>query len=299
MKYEVLRALFNIEKQEREGVYIINAYNRVLKKMNCVFYDEDEVTYKDIDRLDLTDYMKDKIKGIIKSNITKKERRKIDKQILKDKLENVPGIGTKKANELVKKGLRSIDDLVSDKWLDEISCETRLLLKHRPCTRIPTKNIKKIEKRLTGIRDMEVMLVGSYRREKRFIRDLDIMIVSNLINPLILDRYLAYLSKEFSKVYVYKKGMSKMSLILKINDDVKYKADVFLTSVDEKYTMLLYSTGSYEFNIKMRSRARKMGFVLNQKGLYDVCGEKINKPNDDERAIFKMLGMKYVKPSLR
>lgn len=100
-----------------------------------------------------------------------------------------------------------------------------------------------------------------------------------------------------------------------------YKLDVFRAPVAEAVPMLLYATGSKEFNIAMRAKAKKMGLLLNQHGLFKIRQtsrtrtrtnisrksadvgaavnslERINLPN--ERAYFDYLNIEYRPPEQR
>ena len=65
--------------------------------------------------------------------------------------------------------------------------------------------------------------------------------------------------------------------------------------------MLLYSTGSKEFNLKMRAHAKGLGYLLNQKGLY-YANEKKELVRDGvktEKEIFEILSLPYTPPNKR
>jgi DNA polymerase (family 10) len=123
------------------------------------------------------------------------------------------------------------------------------------------------------------------------------MIISNKKN--ILEDYLKYLDSQIPNIYIYSKGNDKISIILEIDSKHRYKADIFRTNIEMQYSMLLYSTGSKNFNIKMRGRAKQLGYLLNQKGLFDKDGNKIIASNSNEKMYFKTLNMKYLKPEDR
>ncbi len=75
--------------------------------------------------------------------------------------------------------------------------------------------------------------------------------------------------------------------------------DIFIANSKNYYSMLLYTTGSKDYNVKTRAAARKHGLLLNQEGLFDKAGKKINKPTDTETEILKYIGMNYTPPFLR
>ena len=66
--------------------------------------------------------------------------------------------------------------------------------------------------------------------------------------------------------------------------------------MESYYTALVYFTGSKEFNINMRQKAKKMGYILNRYGLY-----KNNKkiPINSEKELFEKLKIKFILPKDR
>ena len=78
------------------------------------------------------------------------------------------------------------------------------------------------------------------------------------------------------------------------------RIDIRFIPYNSKAAALLYFTGSGNFNKNMRLEAKKMGYLINEYGLY-----KINKPNnilintDEEEDIFKILKMDYKEPENR
>ena len=160
-------------------------------------------------------------------------------------------------------------------------------MKYKPLTDINRDDIKKIESLLTNNNSI---ITGSYRRMKPFCKDIDVV-------TLDMDSYINYLIKKLPKdcIHIYAKGINKASMLIKPNKDF-YKLDVFQATEDQKYTMILYSTGSKQFNIKSRSIARKQGYLLNQFGLFFKNKKLIIK---SERDIFNILKIPYVEPKNR
>ena len=67
--------------------------------------------------------------------------------------------------------------------------------------------------------------------------------------------------------------------------------------------MLLYSIGSKKFNIKMRTLAKRKGYLLNQYGIFKYKADQKNISQSDEpihvkseRDFFKILDIPYVLP---
>lgn len=307
MKFSELKLLFSEEiekvkeKKLPQGRYILIAYNNVLREITNTYTDNEHVSDKRINELSITDHMKDKLINLSKKTIPKylKEKEKTHK--LKQDLDKLLGIGTKKANELISEGLTSIRQLKLKKWFDKLNTDTQMIIEHNPLRQVHWEDMHKVEEKITGFRK-DVVIVGSYRRHKPVLKDMDILFLKK--NDKDIEDYLTYLKKKFSnKIWIYANGDFKISMIIqpyRNNPELKYKADIFITTKDNYYSTLLYSTGSKDHNIKMRAIAKRKGYLLNQDGIFDLkTKKKINKSEDDEKKLFEILGMTYVTPDKR
>lgn len=255
------------------------------------------IDHKFIDTLPITEYMKNQILDFKLSKVVKINK----KDKLFNDLKKILGIGDEKAKQLINDGIKDIKELHHKKWLDKLPQETKIFLSKMPEKPIPYNDIKLIEKLIKKIK-IKMEFVGSYRRKKSNSNDIDIMIISNDEN--ILDKFLNSLIKlTKNKVYPYSKGPDKMSIIIDTENITKekhiYKLDIFRCPEDNYIPMLLYSTGSKEFNIYMRTIAKRKGYLLNQNGLFKKHnGEKINGLNI-EKDYFDLLDIKYKLPEDR
>jgi DNA polymerase/3'-5' exonuclease PolX len=310
MKFYELEYLFNkllddVKKSKIPTLrYIIIAYNNVLRKLSESFSDNEKVTEKKIKSLELTENMETKLIKLMSEIIPKSEIKQIDiarnKNKLKYQLDSLLGIGVKKAQELVELGLTDIKQLHSKKWYSMLNTDTQMVITHNPLRYIAHEDIKKIESKLVSFSKGNSVLVGSYRRKKPFSRDIDILFLP--ISGKTIEGYLTYLKKTFNdNLWIYANGEDKVSMIIQPysdNSELKYKCDIFITNQDNFYSYLLYSTGSKENNIRMRARAKSMGLLLNQNGIFR--GKKrINTSEDNEEKLFEILGMKYLIPEMR
>lgn len=312
MKFYELISLFNKvlnnEKIEKAGSpslrYIILAYKAVIDKIYNEFSDNEAVNDKKIYKLELTDNMTKKLIDLSKTPITKKmaDDMKRDRNaiLLKQKLLDILGIGTKKANELIEAGLTNLKQIHQKKYMLMLNTDTQLDIIHQPTHGIEYDIIKKLEPKLTNFStNIKPIITGSFLRKKPKVGDIDILFMSERNGDI--DKYLDYLSNTFkNRIWIYANGKDKVSFIFQPSpaSDIKYKADIFIANKHNYYTMLLYTTGSKNFNIRMRSQAKKMGLLLNQNGLYKN-GKKINSHMDDEKDLFNILDMVYVIPENR
>jgi DNA polymerase/3'-5' exonuclease PolX len=297
---KVFQLLFLLDKQLKEAQkaspntirFIVQAYTNVVIVIKNSHEGHSTINKSDIDLLPITQHMKSKLKFLLLQKINKTDENKIITLQLKNSLINIAGIGKTKADDLIKNGLKSMEELQQKKWQDQLTDGTKLLMKYKPLRKIPRVAIQKIESRLIGFKGASVKLVGSYLRHKPYSRDIDIMIVSN--KKKILDEYVKYLKEDanFKSIHIYAQGADKMSLLVK-SKTTYLKIDVFVSTAAQQHAMLLYSTGSKKFNINMRSIARRQGYLLNQRGLFKIGSSKpINIKS--EKDIFKKLHMDYV-----
>lgn len=270
--------------------FVVSAYSRVIKKLLSL--NLDSVTAHDIDQLELTKYMKSKIRELIRLPALKSQ--------IYTQLEEIPGIGPTKIRELVILGLRDIKHLKQKKYFDGLSRSAKLFVEKNPERKIPHHVIAAIEALLSqagsNSKKWDTTFVGSYRRASPMSRDIDIMLVS--ANPADLENYIEFVKTRMSDLYQYSAGPDKASFLLGINTKY-YKFDVFRTPPSKKWPMLLYSTGSKEFNIWMRGLAKSKGYLLNQEGIF-----KIDKPGKpflvkSEKGYFDILDIKYAAPADR
>lgn len=132
-------------------------------------------------------------------------------------------------------------------------------------------------------------IVGSYRRKKSTVKDIDIIVECE--------------KSEFTKVLARLEQDQNYTPTVTGTDIIRGKyqgfdLDVTRVVPGEWATYLLYRTGSASFNISMRSLAKKKGFSLNEHGLFNrETGEQISTPT--EESIFEALGINYVQPQNR
>ena len=175
---------------------------------------------------------------------------------------------------------------------DDVPLVTKMYNKYKPLYEIPRTLAVEIANLLRGLK---LEITGSFRRAELVVGDLDIIVVNADWDKLTADiNYIPGLH-----VYEpYMKGPERMSTLMKYSwgpNTVHIKVDFFNTTEDELGSMMLYSTGSKEFNIKMRAKAKKMGYTLNQKGLFR---KSTNERMDlySEKDYFEFLEMEYLQP---
>ncbi|MCX7982841.1 MAG: DNA polymerase/3'-5' exonuclease PolX [Syntrophales bacterium] len=186
-----------------------------------------------------------------------------------NRLVNLKGFG-KKTQENVLKGIERIKQyqarrLYSEAYADAVHISTLL------------------SDRLA----LPVTIAGSLRRGAETVKDIDLLVAS--YHPRDIADTFVHLDPVET---VTSRGDTKVSVILKsgINSDLR-----IITPEEFPYA-LHHFTGSREHNTAMRSRAKDLGFKMNEYGLYR--GEE-NIPCRSEEEIFHHLGLQYIPPELR
>jgi len=143
---------------------------------------------------------------------------------------------------------------------------------------------------------MKVFIAGSIRRGAKTVKDVDILILDG--DPADV--------KDFVKDYASKitsSGRKRIDFVYKdvpVNFRIVNENDV--TDGDLKAAegaALLYFTGPAEMNERMRAKAARDGYKLNEYGLwYRGTNERVPRTTT-ERAIYKALDLPYAEPAKR
>lgn len=240
------------------------------------------------------------------------------------KLETVTGIGPAKAKELVKKNitldklLQVINNNVDDNnILNELTHHQLLGLKYYEDLkdRIPRTEIEKIEKKLIKyIKELnpklEIVICGSYRREKLSSGDIDMLV---LLPELKTEEEIKQNNINYLNLIVLKLTNKKLLVDnLTENGETKYmgfcrnspkaktrRIDIRFIPYNSKAAAMLYFTGSGNFNKEMRTNALKRKYTINEYGIYKLNAKRQKGElvlTKTEKDIFDLVGMDYLEP---
>jgi len=134
-----------------------------------------------------------------------------------------------------------------------------------------------------------VAVAGSVRRRMEIVKDIDLVAASD--RPEELAQWFRTLGDVEEVV-----GSGETKTSVRFFDGLA--ADLRVVSEEAFPAALLYFTGSKEHNTLLRGRAKRMGHLLNEYGLFRTeGGERL--PADSEAALYRALGLAYVEPELR
>lgn len=156
----------------------------------------------------------------------------------------------------------------------------------------------KFIKELRRYNDIDkLVIVGSFRRKKDKLKDIDFL-TNTKLDKINLDKI-----KNIKKII--SGGEKKISLIYEY-ENIRIQLDLFYSDNKSWQFALLHYTGDKLQNIKLRTKAKKKGYKLNQYGIFDENDEllkidekDITKVLKNEKDIFEFLGKKYKTPKER
>jgi len=136
---------------------------------------------------------------------------------------------------------------------------------------------------------LEVEVAGSARRRKETVGDLDLLVASK--DPgRVVERFVSMPPI----IRVLSQGSTKSTVVLEKNLQV----DLRVIQPKEYGAALQYFTGSKEHNVKLRTIAVKMGYKLNEYGLFERDSDA-RVAGETEEEIYRALGMSPMPPELR
>ena len=134
---------------------------------------------------------------------------------------------------------------------------------------------------------LSASLAGSIRRGNETVKDIDLLAAAD--KPEALSQWFAALPDVEN---IIARGDTKVSVFLKAG----INADLRIVSPQEYPFALHHFTGSKEHNVAMRSRAKQLGIMMNEYGLFR---DDVLIPCASEHDVFTALGLSWVPPELR
>lgn len=148
--------------------------------------------------------------------------------------------------------------------------------------------VKEVYEELKRLKEVErIDVVGSLRRMKETIGDVDFLVISKKPGPII--DYFVSLS---GVIKVWEKGTTRASVRKKEGFDM----DIRVLPKRSYGAALQYFTGSKKHNIVLRKIAIEKGLKLSEYGLFK--GAKMIA-GDEEKEIYEKLGLDWIPPELR
>lgn len=135
----------------------------------------------------------------------------------------------------------------------------------------------------------EAMPLGSLRRKKPLVGDIDIAVVSTKPTETI-EHFTNYPKQS----RIIEKGPAGSSLLTSGGAQI----DLLVLEPDQWGSLLQHFTGSKEHNVHLRELALKKGLSLNEKGIKNIETGKVTKYSKEED-FYKAIGLDWVPPEMR
>ena len=303
LKFEIIQHLTDIKNYliQMKEYYKVKAYSNVLTQLYGL--KEPIYNYTDfISKIKAGDKIKAKVKELIETGKIKYEEDNIKKDSVfnfREILNNIYGIGKAKADELISKGIKSLDELKKNQHLLNDKQKIGLFYYEDIKKRIPLVEFK-LHKKLIE-KDLKKMkltfeFVGSYRRGSDTMGDIDIIIMEDKKFDLV-----DYINQIKSTGYILETlalGKHKFMGIVKIGNNPARRFDILIAPKNEYYYSLLYFTGSADFNVGFRNYVKNyFNLSLSEHGLKGL--KTIEPIINSEEDIFNYFKIPYLKPKDR
>ncbi|KAI0369528.1 hypothetical protein BV20DRAFT_1053124 [Pilatotrama ljubarskyi] len=238
------------------------------------------------------------------------------------------GVGLSTATKWYNHGCRTLEDVKARKGGIRLTTEQEIGLRYYDDinTRIPRAEVEEIYNKVKAAAlkidpKLFIEIMGSYRRGKADCGDIDVLITrptdDGKTHQGVLRRLLRELHQQgiitedlclpddFDDLELIYRGLCR-----KDSDSLRRRIDFLTVPWISRGAALLYYTGDDIFNRSLRLKANKMGYSLNQRGLYAGVvrnpSDKRQKLNDghliaseSEREILDILGVPWQEPHER
>lgn len=304
-----LRELADYTEMEDDQPYRARAYRRAAETIEALSEDIEKIAKegKLKDLPGIGEAIEKKILEILRTGkLEALEKLKKKGPVDVSSLLRVEGIGPKTVKSLYRDlEIRNLDDFESAVKEGKLSTYKGLgikgssqLLERIENARQKTGRIllveaesiaKRVSSQLSSIPGVRRhVIAGSYRRMKETIGDLDALVESDSPDSLIA------FTRGDEVRQVLAAGETKASVKFEKN----FQVDVRVVPRESFGAALLYFTGSKSHNVELRTRAIKMGYRLNEYGLYRSDDES-RVAGSSEEEVYSSLGLDYIEPELR
>lgn len=224
---------------------------------------------------------------------------------------NIPNLGPKKVALLwQQRGIESLKDLkrsiemgsldglkgFGDKSIQKIAEGIAFLERSAGRIRIGdawpiAERLREAVSHLDGVKRVEH--AGSLRRGKETVGDLDLLCVADN-GPDVIEHFVEWPGV----TQILAQGDTKGSVLVKVRDHVEIQVDLRVVPAESFGAAWQYFTGSKEHNVRLRERATKRGWTLNEYSLSEIDGGKVIA-SKTEAEIYQALELPEYPPELR
>ena len=213
----------------------------------------------------------------------------------------IHGIGPAKMKELNDKGITTLQQLRENEALLNKTQKIGLQYVEELTQRIPYEEMIEHDMKIKSCIPQQYAadIVGSYRRMKETSGDIDVLLCSDAnTQPELLENIVKNMGDYIIEVLALK--TKKFMGICRLHDGIARRIDIMITPPEEYVYALSYFTGSKEHNVMMRTKAKEMGYTLNEHRMLKLDDSVQDVPIfKNEKQLFKFLDIEYLEPQNR
>lgn len=214
-------------------------------------------------------------------------------------LQRIPQVGAQTAKRIWEKfkisSLEEFEKRMPELQESEFAKYVPLFLEIKnSLERLPRHIVKKtIDALLNPLVDIDWSYAGSMRRGKELVRDVDVIVcLRNETDKEILKTHF----DNYGLVCDVRDGEAKWGLSIPIEDQM-ITLDLNFCLPNQLGGYKNYLTGSKEHNIALRAMAKDLGYLVNQKGVFDSQSNQVD--DYTEEFLFDLLKIPYIPPPCR
>lgn len=288
-----LDVLRRISVTEDAGVFKGRVYTAAIRTLSGLPYVRSMGDLPPIQKGDgLGKEVRIKIQKILETGSLDISQQARDLAVSLDTLQNIYGVGPKKAQDLIAAGYTTIASLRANPKLLNKNQQIGLRYYEDLLKRIPRSEMDKHAALLMEASPCEGVIVGSYRRGKPDSGDIDMLIRSG--SETLADFVATLKAKGYIRE-VLALGEHKCMAICSLNG-IARRLDILVTPMEEYPFAVFYFTGSDTFNVAVRSHALSRGYTLNEHGIVHIKTGCSVKGVKTEKDLFSLLKLQWVEP---
>jgi len=233
----------------------------------------------------------------------------------KNELICVWGIGPSTADDLISKGIDSVEKLRQNDDLLNNNQKLGLMYYEDLLQKMPRLEVEEITDIVRGSiyqifgsegeTKLNMIPCGSYRRGAKFCSDADYLLVWDPPLPMkksdTLDRLVNDLTEKGYMIANFNRGWGEHAIYLGIfrahPEKPARRIDLKIWPKNSLPYALIHFTGNADFNRKIRLYAKRRGFKLTDWTLTDPEGNHVKCTSEED--VFRELGLKYIPPESR
>lgn len=144
-----------------------------------------------------------------------------------------------------------------------------------------------------------IEIAGSIRRQKAEVKDIEIVCIPKPFETGLFESGIATVVNKWEKVKGDINPDSRYTQrIIPLPDGKSIKLDLFLCTPFNWGLIMVYRTGSADFNKRWLYQAKQRGYDMHDGNLF-ILGRKDPTAVPEERDLFGRIGMDYIEPRNR